>query len=406
MRERALGRSGWLVLAPLLLGLLGFALPLAAEEAPTTSDSPYRVGGNVSRPEKIAGNPPVYNEMARKARVQGVIIIEAVIDENGDVTDARVLKGLPMGLDKSALDALKTWKFKPAMLEGRPVRVYYTLTVNFQIDGTSYGVAFAKLLADHPDFAAALSGKRYAEAEALLDSLDPRPSEPEITLARTQLRLAQGLLQDAWQFAQSGRTANPPSIQEEIALAVALSVLEVVYKNPGETVPNLIELGLKATDDALAAVPTSFQGKAARIGLLQAKSRGTVDERERQEIAREVLRLREEVQALTEEAPPPVANPESIRRVGGDVTAPEKISGDRHEYTEMARKARLQGVVIVEVIVDEQGNVEKARILKGLPMGLDKQALEAVKTYKFRPATENGLPVRVFHTVTVDFRLI
>lgn len=403
MREKALGNFGRLALAALLLG---FALPLAAQQAPTAvASQPYRVGGEVSRPEKISGNPPVYTEMARKARVQGVIIIEAVIDENGDVTDARVLKGLPMGLDKAALDALKTWKFKPAMLDGNPVRVYYTLTVNFQIDGTSYGVAFTKLLADHPDFAQALSDKRYAEAEALLDGLDPRPSEPEITLARTQLLLAQGLYQEAWQLALDGRAAAPLPIREETALAVAQSVLEVVRKNPEDSVPNLIELGLKATGEALAAVPTSFQAKATRLVLLQAKSRGAADEGELQEITREIERLRAEVRALTEEAPP-VANPESIRRVGGDVTAPEKISGDPHEYTEMARKARLQGVVIVEVIIDEQGNVEKARILKGLPMGLDKQALDAVKTYKFRPATEHGQPVRVFYTVTLNFQLI
>jgi protein TonB len=92
-----------------------------------------RVGGNVSRPEKISGNPPVYTEMARKARLQGVVIVEAIIDEHGGVVNARILKGLPMGLDKAAIDAVQRWKFKPATLAGRAVKVYYTLTVNFQV---------------------------------------------------------------------------------------------------------------------------------------------------------------------------------------------------------------------------------------------------------------------------------
>jgi protein TonB len=96
-------------------------------------EAPLRVGGGVSRPEKISGNPPVYTEVARKARVTGVVIVEAIIDEKGNVTNARVLKGLPMGLDKAALDAVQRWRFKPAEFQGRPVKVYYTLTVNFQV---------------------------------------------------------------------------------------------------------------------------------------------------------------------------------------------------------------------------------------------------------------------------------
>jgi protein TonB len=71
--------------------------------------------------------------VARKARVTGVVIVEAIIDESGNVTNARVLKGLPMGLDRAALDAVQRWKFRPAQFQGRNVKVYYTLTVNFQV---------------------------------------------------------------------------------------------------------------------------------------------------------------------------------------------------------------------------------------------------------------------------------
>ena len=62
-----------------------------------------------------------------------VEIVEAIIDTGGNVTNVRVLKGLPMGLDRAAVEAVQRWKFKPAMLEGRPVKVYYVLTVNFQV---------------------------------------------------------------------------------------------------------------------------------------------------------------------------------------------------------------------------------------------------------------------------------
>ena len=99
-----------------------------------SDDAPLRVGGAVTRPELI-GNPgkPVYTELARRARVTGTVIVEAIIDTGGNVTNVRVLKGLPMGLDRAAVEAVQKWKFKPATLEGRPVKVYYVLTVNFQV---------------------------------------------------------------------------------------------------------------------------------------------------------------------------------------------------------------------------------------------------------------------------------
>jgi protein TonB len=98
-----------------------------------TGTGPVRVGGDVKAPVKTSGNDPIYTEVARKANIQGIVIIEAIIDQNGNVTDVRVLKGLPLGLDSSALNAVKNWKFKPGTLNGQAVPVYYNLTVTFRI---------------------------------------------------------------------------------------------------------------------------------------------------------------------------------------------------------------------------------------------------------------------------------
>ncbi len=92
-----------------------------------------RVGGAIDAPVAISRVSPVYTEIARKARLQGVVVLEAIIDTSGNVTQVRILKGLPMGLDKSAEEAVKKWKFKPATLNGRPVKVYFNLTVNFRL---------------------------------------------------------------------------------------------------------------------------------------------------------------------------------------------------------------------------------------------------------------------------------
>jgi TonB family protein len=94
-----------------------------------------RVGGDVKAPIVVSRVEPAYSEEARKARVSGIVIVEAMIDKEGNVTDVNVLKPLPFGLDQAAIDAVKQWKFKPAMKDGQPVDVAFNLTVNFKLDG-------------------------------------------------------------------------------------------------------------------------------------------------------------------------------------------------------------------------------------------------------------------------------
>lgn len=100
---------------------------------PPRADAPLRVGGDVKAPVATTRVEPQYTEIARKARIEGIVIIEAIIDARGNVTDVRVLKPLPMGLDQAALDAVKRWKFTPGTLNGQPVPVIFNLTVNFRL---------------------------------------------------------------------------------------------------------------------------------------------------------------------------------------------------------------------------------------------------------------------------------
>ncbi len=102
---------------------------------PELPPEPLRVGGDVSKPVRIKYVDPEYPELARKARIEGLVILEAIIDENGNVVKARILRspGKAFGFDEAALEAVKQWKFKPGLQNGVPVPVIYALTVEFKL---------------------------------------------------------------------------------------------------------------------------------------------------------------------------------------------------------------------------------------------------------------------------------
>src|SRR4051812_44081921 len=101
--------------------------------AATVQLAPVRIGGIIKPPRKIQDVAPVYPELARTARVSGVVIIEATIDEQGSVQDARVLRSIPL-LDRAAIDAVRQWRFTPTVLNGQVIPVVMTVTVNFRLD--------------------------------------------------------------------------------------------------------------------------------------------------------------------------------------------------------------------------------------------------------------------------------
>jgi periplasmic protein TonB len=94
-----------------------------------------------------------------------------------------------------------------------------------------------------------------------------------------------------------------------------------------------------------------------------------------------------------------------VEHIGGGVSQPVPVYTVDPEFSEEARRAKYQGEVMVQVIVDAQGNVQNPHIVRPLGMGLDEKALEAVVKYKFKPALKNGKPVAVYLTVAINFRL-
>jgi TonB family protein len=84
-------------------------------------------------PHLVLSPPPTYSEQARKAKIEGTCILTLVVDEKGNPTNLRVIKGLGMGLDEKAIDNVKNWKFEPALKDGKPVPAKIAVEVDFHL---------------------------------------------------------------------------------------------------------------------------------------------------------------------------------------------------------------------------------------------------------------------------------
>ena len=100
--------------------------------APPAPKQVYQVGGDIRPPQKIREVAPRYPAIAQASRVEGIVILEALISEDGSVQNVRVLRGKPL-LDDAAADAVRQWRFTPTLLNGQPVPVVMTVTVSFSL---------------------------------------------------------------------------------------------------------------------------------------------------------------------------------------------------------------------------------------------------------------------------------
>ncbi|SRR5581483_4542753 len=93
----------------------------------------YKVGGGISAPTAISAPDPDYTEEARRAKKQGTCVLWLIVDSAGHPRDVKVIRGLGFGLDEKAMQAVKEWKFQPALKDGRPVDVQISVQVEFHL---------------------------------------------------------------------------------------------------------------------------------------------------------------------------------------------------------------------------------------------------------------------------------
>lgn len=161
------------------------------------------------------------------------------------------------------------------------------------------------------------------------------------------------------------------------------------------------------------AAPEKHEGKAAEVA---SKSKTTpVAQKPVQKTADVQRAPAAKLEAKTQEQPPPAQaaaaeppkpeTPQGPLNVGGDVSPPAPLYTPAAPYTEEARRAHLQGSVVLSIVINEQGKITKVQqISKPLGLGLDKNARETVRTWMFRPAEFRGMPVPVRINVRVNFQ--
>jgi len=134
--------------------VLSLAVVTALVPAVAMAQEPLRIGGQTKAPTRTYYVAPEYPQEAKAARVSGIVIVEAVIGRDGTVTDAKVIRSIAL-LDEAALAAVRQWRYTPTTLNGNPVPVIMTATVNFTppADANPAGVSSTSqdsLGANHP----------------------------------------------------------------------------------------------------------------------------------------------------------------------------------------------------------------------------------------------------------------
>jgi protein TonB len=113
-------------------GMPNVAAPVAAAPVAEAPKRPVRIGGDVKPPRLISGPAPVYPILARQSQVHGVVVIDAIIDEHGNVVQEKIVSGHPL-LIQAALKAVSQRKYEPTILDGEPTPVDLRVEVNFQM---------------------------------------------------------------------------------------------------------------------------------------------------------------------------------------------------------------------------------------------------------------------------------
>lgn len=306
---------------------------------------------DVAAPKLIKEVKPGYPEIARKAQVEGGVVLQLTIDESGMVKSVKVLRSIPL-LDQAAVDAVKQWVFAPMLVKGKPKAVVTTVTVKFKLDE---------------------SAEADADKDAVRATGDIMPPK---------------LLKEAL------------PVYPEIARKAGVEgtvILEATTDSHGRVVKTRILRSIPLLDQAAVDAvkqwvyePMKIKGVPMGI-IFTVTCRFKLDENEKKG---KVVSVSGEDEEFAKGAV----------KIEGDIKPPKLIKEVAPVYPREAVQGQVEGVVILAVRTDVQGKVKAVKKMLSIPK-LDQAAIDAVKQWEYKPLVIDGKPVEAVFTVTVRFKM-
>jgi TonB family protein len=301
-------------------------------------------GGVTSNPVLTHRVEADYTPEARAAGYQGTVALYLEVTPEGKAVNIQVMQGLGLGLDQKAIEAASQWQFKPGILNGQPAGMAVSADVSF--------------------------------------SLAPA---------------------GAWSVRRAVYTVDRDRSKSEVLQKPALKQFTSPDAGSCSAPGGSVDVNLQISESGapknvrVTASPNDGLGKAVLQAIEAWRyNAGTADRRPRAAQGR--LELECGVAAPAGELSP--------SRAGNGVSMPSIADRMEPEYSEEARRQKLQGSVQLQLVVDATGHATNIVIPRMLGLGLDEKAMEAVKTWRFKPGMKDGNPVSVFATIEVNFRLL
>jgi TonB family protein len=324
------------------IGKVDVILPEAQEQdkKEQEKEKDVTVGKDVKPPKLIKKVEPRYPDEARKAGIEGTVTIEATTDKKGRVQKVKILKSIPE-LDQAAVDAVKQWVYEPMVIDGEPQGVVFTISCRFSLKDEKRGKAVE----------GGVTGTDEKPAVRAVGDIKP----PKL------IKVIKPVYPDE-------------ARKSEIEGVVILEARTDIY---GKVVDTKILRSIPALDHAAKDAVKQWIYEPM---IIDGEPRGVIF------TVTCTFRLDEPVKAVD------------------DIEPPKLIKKVEPVYPEEARKAGIQGVVILEATTDIYGKVRKAKILRSIPE-LDQAAIDAVEQWVYEPKIIDGKPKGVIFTVTVVFKL-
>ncbi|HOW86741.1 MAG TPA: energy transducer TonB [Candidatus Aminicenantes bacterium] len=343
-----------------------------------------QTGEKIKPPKLVHEVAPVYPEAARKANVEGVVILEATADTYGRVAAVKVLRSIPL-LDQAAIDALKQWVYEPMVIDGKPREVTFTVTVRFALDkdkkpagGVAGGVQGGVVTGVEGGVAGAVGGGVKGATAGTIDHQASKEFDGDAVRAVGDIKPPKLVKQVNPVYPEEARQAGVEGLV--IIEAKADEHGKVVDARVLRSAPPFDQAALDAVKQWIYE-PLVIDGKPRRVVF-------TVTVR---------FALKEKSQAFEKFA-------QGAVKAEGGVNPPRLIKEVAPVFPETARQAGVEGVVILSVRADETGKVVDAMVLRSIPL-LDQAAIDAVRQWIYEPAIVGGKPVPIVFTVTVRFVL-